>query len=298
MKHPVRYLIIAFTVALLLSGHLAYSSAATMQQRAESLQSQYKPSGTGDQKKAPAHLESIAVKLIAGKYNKNAEDLFVYGSTVMNLPTTQVKAYGYTITQKDYGWTKEITIDENGKELDPEQLLADEIAAHDKKYGKLNQALIDRLAAASPDEIVSVIITIKLPPHTADIPVEPEMDSQRWNNMMAEERQAHRKLEEEYETKNKAYHLKRTQQAIAPVLDRLQSLGYDVKEVEGIPMLTVKLPIGFIKTVESWSEVWKISLDEALQPRLNTSRPTIGADRVEFRIGRDVRCVRCVPFFL
>lgn len=244
----------------------------------QATQPQHKPWGTGSQKNAPSQLESAAINLVSQKYNRIRENLLVYGSSIMNLSVTQVRAYHYTIAEKDYSWIKEITIDENGDEVDSEQLFANEQALYEAKFGKLDAELAKRLETASTGESLSVMISIKPILDDTSKPEEPDTESQDWARLRLEEKKA---AIDKYKHENSSYQMERAKQAVAPVITRLENMGYKGEAINGSPFIVTTLPVKVIREIATWEEVVRISLDRKQQSALYTSRVTIGANVVE-----------------
>ncbi|HXG67257.1 MAG TPA: S8 family serine peptidase [Blastocatellia bacterium] len=279
-----KHSLIAFLLSISLLILIACSSSAWQGASNQKPQTAHNASGTGDEKKAPRHLEAIAIDLIAKKYDRNVDSLFVYGSSVINFPLIEEQAYTYTVAEKDFSWVKQITLNGEGKEIDSEKLSAEEETAHTTKYGKLDPRLKEHLQKASSDELIPVIIVLKEPPDTPDMPEEPPFDNvESWNNKTEAERQEYLKQDEKYRKKKLEYNQKRAKEVSDPIVERLAQLGYEVKVNQLMPRIYARLRAEIIKEVEKWDEVERIWMDGTATVSLNVSRLTIGADIVESR---------------
>ena len=255
-----------FTVVAVLIPSLffvAFSYAVQTTGNAQKLNSNRKASGTGDEKHAPAHLESQAIQLVAKLHGRKPETLFVYGSSTINLPITQPKAHSYTVMEKDFSWSKQIVLDADGNQVDLEQLLAAELAAHDAKYGRLEPDLFERLEKAADDEILSVRIAVDVPlGNPAEMPQDPlpNMNAQTLQNMTEAEKKATLEMDEKYERDLLEYRQRLVREAAAPVAAKLTALGY--KSLNLGRTIAVSLPAHLGRVVAKWEGVQSVGLEK------------------------------------
>jgi len=213
---------------------------------------------------------SVPVQRVAEREGVPAEDL-----QLVNATTTEFRLLGKTVSafkflDKRTGHIYGLALDKEGREVDVEQMQAEERAAYAARYGRLDPALAERLALAPADESIEVFIWLKEPPYEGP----PRPDPKR--PMSQTEIEAFLKQVD-------GQRAARVEKVVAPVADRLRSLGRQVITFRHSPLLYVRLKPVEIRQVAEWPEVDRIYEVGYSQPALDVTRPTIGADAVNTR---------------
>ncbi|GEM_PF-1982779 len=232
------------------------------------------------ERKPPKQLEIIALSIIAERHNLQPGELEIIDSTISYYRHTGKRVNRFSISHKQRDEDYEIALDDQGKEVDPKALLDEDETARAAKYGKLSPELTEKLKKARPDEELSVIVLLNLPPDN-DRPREGGMSSEKLKKMTPEQRRELNKKEDNFEKTRKAYYAERIKRILDPFIERLKQYGVKFKKIGDTEYVALKVPAGMIKEIEGWEEVRSISLEEFAKPALDVSRRTIGANLVE-----------------
>jgi hypothetical protein len=196
------------------------------------------------QRKAPKELEPVALKLAAQRYNIPVEYLEVETSGTASYYYSGKQANVFTIGDKRNDNAYQVSLDDKGKALDEKKLGAEDLAARFAKYGKLWPDLWEKLKTASPDEDISVIISLDL----GSDKDRPQDDDNTYET------------EEHFMKRLRAYNDAREKRVVEPVRRKLVQLGYEPFITSGGYVgLNVKPAV--IKEIEKWPEVRMISLN-------------------------------------
>jgi hypothetical protein len=218
--------------------------------------------GSGGHRKGPAHLEPVAVSIVAKRIGSTAADLQVTASTTLDLPLSGKVAHQFSVRNKRSGAVYEVVLDASGNELDREQLLQDERAAYVSKYGKLDSALAERLQSADESELLPVQIRVIEPDDDDSLPRQVPMTSDVWKKMSEREKKGYEDQEEAIVQQRRKILAARAQRLVEPVVKRLMDANYQCQTEESVPVVNVRLTKRMIKEVETWPEVERISLLE------------------------------------
>lgn len=220
------------------------------------------------EKQAELFIES-ARNAVAEFYKISPKDLEIANSSVSFFPLQGKTVFSFKFfdrLKEVYG----ISLDENGKVVDINQLASKERSIYTERYGAMSPELYERVAIASPDELIEVSIWLTVPPYEGPMLPTPDQNVTK----------------DEIEAKLKEMNNKRTDQvlrAIMPVVERLQRMGYKVLYDTYSPMLIVRLTPGAIHEVARWDEVLSMDLTYIVKPELEIASPTITADVVHSR---------------
>jgi hypothetical protein len=108
-------------------------------------------------------LEHRALDRIAARHGLSADDLMVLHTTSIRYDSINQSGYAVKVLDQQSGAIYGIALAESGNELDTEQLMAAEQAAHAARYGRLDPTLADELANANQDNALGVILWLKMP---------------------------------------------------------------------------------------------------------------------------------------
>lgn len=221
------------------------------------------------EKQAELFIES-ARNVVAELYNISPKDLEIGNSSVSSFPLQGKTVFSFKFFDRLKGEVYGISLDENGKVVDMDQLASKERLIYTERYGAMSPELYERVATASQDELIEVSIWLTVPPYEGPMLPTPDQNVTKY----------------EIETKLKEMNNRRTDQvlrAIMPVVERLQRMGYKVLYDTYSPMLIVRLTPGAIHEVARWDEVLSIDLTYIVKPELEIASPTITADVVHSR---------------
>ncbi len=223
--------------------------------------------------KQPEKLKEIALELVAARNNLPISTLEVINSAKTDYILLSKMGFHYKVADKSSGELYGITLDENGKELEHEQLLASEQAAYTARYGKLEQALAEQLSKDSTGKPIKVIIWLKEQSYAG-----PERPALEDSNAVPAEEQT--KILEDFYEKADAQRAAAVERVVAPVVERLKKQGNEVMTSTSAPIIIASLTSKKIKEIANWDEVDMVYQDIINEPALNIARPTILANTV------------------
>lgn len=230
-----------------------------------SLQGVVQPSGV------PAvRLPEVALRAVAEREGVSIQDLELVNTATPKFPLVGKTVSAFKFLDKRNGKIYGFAVDGNGQVTDVEQLQGEERAAHAARYGRLDPALAERLATAPADEPIEVFIWLKEPPFEGPPKPDPKQ------SMTQAEVEAFFK---QVDGRRAAA----VEKVVAPVAERLRSLGHDVTTFQHSPVLHARLKPANIRQVAEWPQVDRVYEMGYSQPALDVARPTIGADAVNAR---------------
>lgn len=222
----------------------------------------------------PAHLKEIALGHVAERRGRQSDELEEVNSSSGDYPLSGRTAFSFKIRDKHSRQVSNVTLNPDGQELDPKQLLADEQAAYAAKYGKLEPALADLLTVASAGEPVDVVIWLKEPSFAG--PPRPQRGKRGQSPLTRGE-------VDEFREKLNTQLAAHVRPVVAPVATRLRQMGFVAEVDKYSPILIAQLLPETIREVEQWESVDLIYLAKTYDQAMAVARPTIGADVVNTR---------------
>lgn len=230
----------------------------------------------------PPNLKQAALERVAERHGLSVIDLQVAGGPATGHYPLQNKTVFHfkvrdTRSRQIYG----VALDDAAREVDVENLQADENALHEVKYGKLDPRLAERVAEVTDETPLTVSIWLKMPPG------EDVEQSRRGRRRRGELRATHNEIAA-LERRAEARLAAGVKSVVAPVIARLESMGYAPTTLDGSPIIYAVLPTAAIKAVAVWKEIERIYLSEpasatgSLQPVTTHVRPDVMADAVPF----------------
>lgn len=182
---------------------------------------------------------------------------------------------GFVIIDKRDGKIYDVILnkDNPNEELDVNKLREEDNKAFISKYGKLDPQLSNSLGSISEQDLVRVIIEVKIG-QQAPGPKLP--DARPGVNITLEELENyHKKVTQQRTQENQA--------TVNPIAQRIRQLGFEATANTSFPFIYASLPPRVIKQLESWEEVLKISLDEVNKAELEVAPLAIGSNIVHNR---------------
>jgi len=218
----------------------------------------------------PDEVQRQALQLVSEREGLDVEKLYVASATADYYPVSGKRSYSFKIVNGGTGNAYLISLDEGGQEVDGEQMLADEEAAYQQKYGKLEVALYEQLQTAPPDEPINVIIRLEEPPYTP--PERPETTK----GVSTDEVNAYitRALEERATA---------VEAVTKPFLEQLDKMGQKAEADKYTPMLSASLLPSAIEEVEKLPEVNRVYQSPIAESFVDVARQTVAANTVEGR---------------
>jgi hypothetical protein len=223
---------------------------------------------------SPVDLNQVALARLAERRGVSPDDLEVVSSGEARYSLLNKTAFDFKVRDKNGRRITGLTLSADGQEVDSEELAASEEAARTAKYGKLDPVLAKLLESAAAYEPVEVIVWLREPQHEG-----PPRLRRRKGGEPPLRRAESDKFLRGVDAKLKAA----TKPVVAPVVAKLERLGYTVMTDDFTPAIHVKLPPVAISEVEQWGEVERIYLSERYHQTLNVARDTIEADVVNTR---------------
>ncbi len=161
---------------------------------------------------------------------------------------------GFVVIDKRDGKIYDVVLNKNNpnEELDVNKLREENSKAFIYKYGKLDPELYNSLASISEQDLVRVVIEVKmgqqapapkLPNATPGVNITLE-ELESYHNQIAQQRS------------------RENQVTVNPIAQRIRQLGFSATANPNFPFIYATLSLRDIKQLESWQEVLKISLDE------------------------------------
>lgn len=277
-----------------------------------------KPAGTGND--TEIDYENIALQHIAQTHGIPIEELVVSNKVQRHLRMLDKKVWQMGILKKSWNIKKDkgplpsfdVFMDLDGNILDEDEfkeLEEQDKMAYREKYGKLRPSLYNRLQSMQPNETIRVIIdltgvdtkaiekkvlskypSIEIIENLTDSPSKrenPDFDIIGHIPVFIRDGQLNRsergKIHREfYAAKSEAYLLKEK-----PLLDYLTAKGYDARGAGSIPTVFATLPKKEIIALQTRDDVAKIWLSLSGGPGIDTSVPTIRANKACSACGYD-----------
>jgi len=230
----------------------------------------------------PPNLKQAALERVAERHGLSVTDLQVVGGPATGRYPLQNKTVFHfkvrdTRSRQIYG----VALDDAAREVDAENLQADENALHEVKYGKLDPKLAERLAEIADKTPVTVSIWLKMPP-------EEDVEQSRRGRRRRGELPATRNEIAALERRAEARLAARVRSVVAPVIARLERMGYSPTTIDGSPIIYAVLPTAAIRAVAGWNDIERIYLSEpayaagSLRPVATHVRPDEMSGTVPF----------------
>jgi hypothetical protein len=220
---------------------------------------------------SPVNIEVAARNLVAAQRGLAVGEVEVAHSSKMEFKKRAVTAF--KLMDNRSGEIYEVALDERGREVDVEKLLAEERAERETRFGKLDPALAERLANNSADEPVEVIIWLKQPSTTEDDRSLPfEVEQLRSDDGQKQFARAQAQLYSDQIDLRRAATVER---AVAPAIARLTERGHYATTDRYAPVIYASLKPEAIREVARWEEVDQVYLSTIHEPQLDTVRVTI-----------------------
>ncbi|HLH26954.1 MAG TPA: S8 family serine peptidase [Chloroflexota bacterium] len=164
-----------------------------------------------------------------------------------------------------------VVLDASLQPLDTGQLAASDQARRAAQGPTFEPALEARLAAARPDELLPVVLWVREPPWARPTRAAPARGAAAAAGTAATDAAL-------AATRRPA-----VQQALAPVLARLQQAGRPGTTAGDVPAIYVSVPPALLAEMRTWGELERVYLAGVNQPDGTTYRSTIHADVVYAR---------------
>jgi hypothetical protein len=218
---------------------------------------------------AQEDLSAIALRLISERIGVPASAFELTSSTTMEFPLTGKSVIAFNFFTRSYhSRFHTVMLDMSGNEFDRATLFADEAAAYDAKYGRLEPQLAEFLATAPPDTPINVGIWLKKP---------------EYNEIAALSDDASEEQAEAYLMQFREQKISIAASVNTPIIERLNAMGHDARAMLSYPIVDALLPPATIREIEQWAEVDRIYLSTKAEPAMEWARPTIRADVVQSR---------------
>lgn len=216
-------------------------------------------------------LESIGIQRVAARSGIPTRDLRVVNAAPAIYPHTQVEAFDFKLvnvrTQESFG----TTLSSDGRELDSESLHTNEERARVARYGRLEEALAQRMEKLAPTESIDVLLWLRETRpfiHERPSPEEAQL-------LLETEEMRGLYLQGVAEARSSV-----VREIVSPVAARLSLLDPNVRQDLYAPVLHARLDADSIRQVGTWEEVDQVYLDQVNETYLAVSRATIMADVV------------------
>jgi len=189
-------------------------------------------------------------------------------------PTLGQSAILFKILNKRTQQIDTVLIDQNGRELNEEQMELQERSAYFSRYGRMEKQLAGRVAVARGNELIDVVIWLKASGYVQPDPVAPELARdprivELLHDQAAQQRARFIRI------------------VAGPIQLRLHTQGYQSVADPLAPIVHTRIParsIGNIsRDLENWPEIDRIYMSVKPQPQLASTRLTLHADVVEQR---------------
>ncbi|MBN1146432.1 MAG: S8 family peptidase [Anaerolineales bacterium] len=240
-----------------------------------------------------AQLEQLALQLVSSRYGISLGSLATVNSAVAEYPLQGASAYEFKIMNSQTGEVYGIAMDKQGRELDTVKLIAAEEAAYFDRYGRFEPELAELLENAPANKPIEVLVWLEEPEYIGvDRPaIEKESEEVPGKQDNEKEQQAAIAAQDAYFAQVDAHRAAFVQGIVAPVIARLESLGFAASADSFAPVVYASLTPDALKEVGSWKEVDLIYLSRTMKPDLEVARATIHATTVHSRgfTGADVK---------
>ncbi len=219
----------------------------------------------------PQEIIDKALALVAEREKIDLANLSLAAGTTNDYPLSGKLAYSFKVVDASTDKLYAISLDADGAEADPEELLAGEEKAYTDKYGNLEADLFDKLKSAPPDEPIGVIIRLKEPPYSP--PPLPDINKKPLTDAEAD---AYLKLADE----------KRAEAVLAitkPALDEIRSMGFEAEADKYTPALSARLKPDDIRKVEGLKGLERIYEVVQFEQTVDIARQVVHADVLNTR---------------
>ena len=213
----------------------------------------------------PVFLETRALQVASGKLGVPAPALSVLHSSEGAYPLQGQAIFPFKVGSAA-GAIASLILDPSGNELFEHQLESQEAALRTALYGRLDPALAQRLSSPGPGAEAPIPVALwLLAPPDGDGPAAPE--------------KVHSQEElDAYHDAVDTHLAARTAALTAPVVSRLQSMGYPAHADAFAPIIYTTLPPSAIQQAATWPEVETVYEAKVYANLLNIVRPVVRAD--------------------
>ncbi len=212
----------------------------------------------------PGWIEEAALAYAAQQAGVPEADLTLHSSADVTFPVTGVMVYNFKYAYEPSDDTYDIAVDDTGTLADLPVLIQDEHDASDALYGPIAPDFHDTLVAAPAGETFEVVITVEEASGEPTVTrPDPELEI---GETELEDLILQLDIEEDA----------LVQQALAPVVSRLEGMGYVVEADSFAPILKVELSADVIlNDVAEWAEVVAMDPAEIFEETLEIQVPTM-----------------------
>lgn len=216
-----------------------------------------------------AELQSLAVAHVAGQKQLPIETLEVTNASVAEFPLQGSTGFAYKLIDVD-GGIHGVLLNENGEELDSQEMLAAEKAVYESTFGRVHPDLAEIVPFVGDNETVPVIIWLREDSQEAMARPDPRAHlNKRSMDLVRVQVESARQL--------------RVAEIAEPVAAFLMDEGFAVATDVSAPVVYTELDPATIEKVAQLPEVDMVYLDEINEPTLATARAVIGATTVHSR---------------
>lgn len=222
--------------------------------------------GTGAGAAAPDgdELEKIALEAVAARLGVDPGSLTVEGRGEAGFALLEARATTFKVADRE-GDLHGVALDPDGRELEIEELAKAERAAHLERYGRLDPALVDRIAAGKDGEL-AVLIWLEEPERS---PWRPDADA----GLSPEEvDEALARIDE--------LRARQVAELSAPVLRQLEELGVKATPASHAPVVSAVVPVELLREVGALRGVDTVYLDGTNEPELDVALPVVDVPAV------------------
>jgi hypothetical protein len=220
---------------------------------------------------------------VAQEENIPVENLEILSGHISQYPLLGIEVWNVTIFDATTGQPYPVlyNLDQQTFSDDPYEYEFAVRETYTALFGKLDEALFYRLQIAGDGEIIPVMIWVIAPPKPPDAEIfallaakypEAQESMELYGvPFHVDDSDLMQEIENEY-TRLATAHV---DAAVAPLLAELESRGYEVTSIPGMPLLGASLPKEMILEMGDREDVGKISLDE--EATLPEATPAPGA---------------------
>ncbi|MBI5936106.1 MAG: S8 family serine peptidase [Chloroflexi bacterium] len=242
---------------------------------------------------------SLAKATLAQRLAVPAPTLTLAGrAATVRYPTLGLVIHEYKFVDAR-GSTHAIALDEQGNQVNVDELDTAELAAYQNKFGKMDRELLRALAGKTPDELIEVNIWLTLTEPDA-APAKPEIippAQAGTSDMTRAERDAIQRqfasapnassfdaaAWEAKETANLMDESARVETVTRPIVEEMRRAGFEASASAIAPLVNVRLPVRMIRLYARRAEVEMIHLAAHPADEMNVARKAIGAHIVQSR---------------
>ncbi len=221
-------------------------------------------------------LRQEALRRVGARLEMPASTLRVVAASSERFPLQHASVHSYKVLDPSSGLITDITLDDSGRSVDFQRLLAQEQARWIAENGTLDPTLVERLAFAPPDDLVSIAITVRMPPYAGpSMPTVAAADADK-PAVLAATRRAAREAARASAAAIRA--------AVDPVLARLRDSGYPATSDRGAAIVHTSLPPAAIARIATWTDVLRVYEEgQAVSSGdvYQIVRPTVGVDYLQ-----------------